>query len=431
MVVCKFFMQGYCRFGDNCKFEHPRGGNAGYAYSAQRQLFGGGGGGGSRFGGGAGQNPYKWTANDQQRTQNKPVSQQTSPNDLINTLISEVKELEKTKMWPFSCIGFEKDECVPVMYWRERCVPDFEDTSPEELRHLAYEAQKSNNFQGYIDYVQNLQNEVHKKRQMLANPPMRIKQKMLSLIDDYRLRKNRSGNSSTHHSVSLFSNPSPSENSFQSTSFGSDSSQGSFGATGFGATGTFGASGTQGFGTSGSAGGFGASSESTGVFGSSGGFGANSLSSGSFGSSPGFGASPASSGSFGAGGFGTSSFGAQPSAFPNPNPFGGSTVMPLAFGNNTTKSPSMFDNSSTNSPASASSSSGFQSQGTNVFGSSQTVGHNTGASASFQSPQPVSVESNTYTPMDKLTAEELAEFQATHFTLGKIPTKPPPKELCF
>lgn len=29
MVVCKFFMQGYCRYGDNCKFEHPRGGNAG------------------------------------------------------------------------------------------------------------------------------------------------------------------------------------------------------------------------------------------------------------------------------------------------------------------------------------------------------------------------------------------------------------------
>lgn len=27
---------------------------------------------------------------------------------------------------------------------------DFQDTSPEELRHLAYEAQKSNSFQGYV-----------------------------------------------------------------------------------------------------------------------------------------------------------------------------------------------------------------------------------------------------------------------------------------
>lgn len=122
-------MQGYCRYGDNCKFEHPRGGNAGkfsfinilavlyssnieikvivalfliikllsalpalssilgYAYAAQRQLFGGGGGGGgggSRFsGGGGGTNPFKWTANDYQKTQNKPVVQQVSPNDLM------------------------------------------------------------------------------------------------------------------------------------------------------------------------------------------------------------------------------------------------------------------------------------------------------------------------------------------------------------
>ena len=30
------------------------------------------------------------------------------------------------------------------------CFSDFEDTSPEELRHLAYEAQKSNTFQGYV-----------------------------------------------------------------------------------------------------------------------------------------------------------------------------------------------------------------------------------------------------------------------------------------
>lgn len=29
MVVCKFFMQGYCRYGDNCKFEYLRGGNVG------------------------------------------------------------------------------------------------------------------------------------------------------------------------------------------------------------------------------------------------------------------------------------------------------------------------------------------------------------------------------------------------------------------
>lgn len=36
-----------------------------------------------------------------------------------------------------------------------------------------------------------------------------------------------------------------------------------------------------------------------------------------------------------------------------------------------------------------------------------------------------------YTPMDKLTPEEIEQFKAPTFTVGKIPTKPPPKELCF
>ena len=40
-------------------------------------------------------------------------------------------------------------------------------------------------------------------------------------------------------------------------------------------------------------------------------------------------------------------------------------------------------------------------------------------------------KSQFYTPMDKLTPEELREFQAPQFTLGSIPTRPPPKELCF
>lgn len=37
--------------------------------------------------------------------------------------------------------------CSSVMFY---ILIDFQDTSPEELRHLAYEAQKSNSFQGYV-----------------------------------------------------------------------------------------------------------------------------------------------------------------------------------------------------------------------------------------------------------------------------------------
>ena len=40
------------------------------------------------------------------------------------------------------------------------------------------------------------------------------------------------------------------------------------------------------------------------------------------------------------------------------------------------------------------------------------------------------VDPSRYTPLDQLTPEELAEFTADHFTLGKIPERPPPRELC-
>ncbi|CAG2200542.1 unnamed protein product [Mytilus edulis] len=40
-------------------------------------------------------------------------------------------------------------------------------------------------------------------------------------------------------------------------------------------------------------------------------------------------------------------------------------------------------------------------------------------------------DSQKYTPLDQLTTEEIEAFQAPTFTLGKNPTRPPPKELVF
>ena len=36
-----------------------------------------------------------------------------------------------------------------------------------------------------------------------------------------------------------------------------------------------------------------------------------------------------------------------------------------------------------------------------------------------------------YTPLDQLTDQERAAFSAAEFELGMVPTRPPPKELCF
>ena len=36
-----------------------------------------------------------------------------------------------------------------------------------------------------------------------------------------------------------------------------------------------------------------------------------------------------------------------------------------------------------------------------------------------------------WTPLDQLTAAEKAAFLAPEFELGNVPTRPPPRELCF
>jgi len=68
----------------------------------------------------------------------------------------------------------------------------------------------------------------------------------------------------------------------------------------------------------------------------------------------------------------------------------------------------------------------------NVFGASQQGAFGS-AQTSFggtsQPVQPPATESSVYTPAEKLTAEERTQFEAATFTLGKIPTRPPPREL--
>ncbi len=62
------------------------------------------------------------------------------------------------------------------------------------------------------------------------------------------------------------------------------------------------------------------------------------------------------------------------------------------------------------------------SQATTATPASQTAG----ATATSSGPK-----TSLYTPMEELTPAEKEQFMADKFTLGKIPTRPPPKELCF
>ena len=119
---------------------------------------------------------------------------------------------------------------------------------------------------------------------------------------------------------------------------------------------------------------------------------------------------------------------------PQGSAFGGSTAV---FG-----SPAMASGSSPSAglfgkPATTASVFGQQS----VFGSGM-VASGEGSVFGAGSPvggsifgQPLSsvaeISPSMYTPMESLSASELEQYQAQKFTLGKIPTRPPPKELCF
>ena len=58
-------------------------------------------------------------------------------------------------------------------------------------------------------------------------------------------------------------------------------------------------------------------------------------------------------------------------------------------------------------------------------------GGSTGGTAGlFGEVLPEQVDNSKYTPLDQLTQEELAAFQAELFEPGMIPERPPPRELC-
>jgi nucleoporin NUP42 len=45
MTLCKFYQQGYCKFGNSCRFEHPAGGNRNQNQNQPARSFGNAGGG--------------------------------------------------------------------------------------------------------------------------------------------------------------------------------------------------------------------------------------------------------------------------------------------------------------------------------------------------------------------------------------------------
>ncbi|XP_038653342.1 nucleoporin NUP42-like isoform X2 [Scyliorhinus canicula] len=118
-----------------------------------------------------------------------------------------------------------------------------------------------------------------------------------------------------------------------------------------------------------------------------------------------------------------------------PNAFGGNvTATPNAFGGNVTATPNAFGGNVTTTPNAF----GGNVTTANAFGSNVTTTPNAfGCSAvSVSQPQNIAGSNNSvsgydklYTPRTELSVDDLQEFEAKKFTLGRIPLRPPPIEL--
>ncbi|XP_026754650.2 uncharacterized protein LOC113514746 [Galleria mellonella] len=138
MVVCKYFQQGYCRYGQNCRFEHVYGSK--YSYHA-----------------------------------NTPASQSTSgvtDEQLVNQVQSDVQAALKGSQWLLSSYAPFKEK--PVF-------PGILDLSPEEARLLIYEAKANNTLGQAISYMNNLYKETRQKYEQLLQPTSAITKVLRSI----------------------------------------------------------------------------------------------------------------------------------------------------------------------------------------------------------------------------------------------------------
>lgn len=130
MVVCKFFQQGYCRFGQSCRFEHIYGSK--YSYNANQ-------------------------AQAQQQQQSAGVTDE----QLVNQVQNDIQAMLKGNQWILTCFSPFKEK--PLF-------PGIHDHSPEEIRLFIYEAKANNNLEQAISYINNLVKENRQKYERLLRP---------------------------------------------------------------------------------------------------------------------------------------------------------------------------------------------------------------------------------------------------------------------
>ncbi|NP_001384664.1 nucleoporin NUP42 isoform 2 [Gallus gallus] len=411
MTICQFFLQGRCRFGDRCWNEHPRGGG-GRPHSGPVRGAGGGWGaasqryanviqppifkhstwGGSGDGGGfSGASDFGSPGNKSAVFSQNRFSALSSahPADgfsdeeqrLLDCVAKDMATWESSGQWMFSCYSPEAGKPN---------VSGFREFSAEEVRLEYYNCSANNNTENYINSVNQLVQEWRNRLQELKALNASGKESLLSQLKNAVTQPLPSlgfgGQQASSFGFPSF--PVSSSSSAASFSFKANPSvpPGNAAAVGSSAA----ASNPPTFGVT--------SSPSVPNPVGSGNSSAPSAASFSF---------KTSGTTSGCGTSGLSGFGSSAAA-------NSSSTAPLPV-------------SATPSAATGTSQSGASSAS-----AAQTAGASGHNVTSAPSAVPNGIASDKlYTPRSELTAEELEQFEAKRFTLGKIPLKPPPIDLLY
>ncbi|KAK0934518.1 hypothetical protein LTR29_013928 [Friedmanniomyces endolithicus] len=151
MVVCKFFLEGRCKFGSNCKNEHPGDRNQGQQQNSFAPLGNSGGGGG---GGGGRIDPE--TATGAKGCPSFHLDREVLAADLDGGPKGEKPE------WPLSCYGAGRD--AP----RQLLEGPLEQ-SMEEMRVLCYMAARENKLQDYLQHESALKAQAQQQTRNILN----------------------------------------------------------------------------------------------------------------------------------------------------------------------------------------------------------------------------------------------------------------------
>lgn len=150
MAVCKFFLQGTCKFGEMCKFGHDVNDNYNsYQSSGPSTTW---------------RNPTIYGATlAQPKINSLPGQEQKNVdiNTLIKSVVTDMTQADKGGQWLFSCYAPFKEK--PGF-------PGFEDQSFEEIRYRYYDAVSGGSVEQFKQQVQGMAQEVLLKVRSLQNP---------------------------------------------------------------------------------------------------------------------------------------------------------------------------------------------------------------------------------------------------------------------